>query len=81
MEGKSGTLKRNAPPPPSFDFHGATLSDCEAALAISSNAFKSWSQTLPSERRRLLQELAQVPYILGNVHYETSLTAAASLCP
>lgn len=62
MDAKSETLRRDTPPPPSFDFRGATLSDCEAALASSSNAFKTWSQKLPSEKRRLLQELAQVLY-------------------
>jgi acyl-CoA reductase-like NAD-dependent aldehyde dehydrogenase len=66
--------------PPSSNFRGATLADCEAALESSSQAFKSWSKTSPLERRRLLQDLTQVCRLV-TLFKGVYLSSAAHSCP
>lgn len=45
---------------PTGFFRGADISDCSKAIESCSNAFRSWSQSSPLERRRLFLKLAHV---------------------
>lgn len=56
---------------PTGFFQGADISDCSKAIESCSNAFGSWSQSSPLERRRLFLKLAHVGdlVLVSEMHY------------